>query len=336
MRHIEQMVAQSYGLSPGALRRFPDGQSTINYVDGRGLFVKVYRDADLARERAAIALSRFAAEGGLPTAPIIPTRAGELIAVGDGIALSVWRYVDGHTVEGLSAARLSAIGTVTGRLHRHLLTHPAGGAFTGPSAAARLIDIGRAEQQIDALIELNARAGGGDFTAWADTALHRQRALLPEVARLATDLPVLTSQVIHGDLATPNVLFAGDRVAALVDFRPPTPWPVIYEIARIACDPHTALSDAWLTGLAAFVTSYRAAHPQGPADDLLACVRFWICYTSVSPYPLRRLLHGRALLPNPLKAYARIRHDALQSVLERFEEAEAVVHQAVAAAAAFR
>ncbi len=87
-------------------------------------------------------------------------------------------------------------------------------------------------------------------------------------------LPPLTSQVIHGDLALPNVLFRNDEVAAVIDFRPPSPRPVAWEVSRIGCDPRTILrGDDWVPGLAGLLAAYRDENPQVPEGDLVATVR---------------------------------------------------------------
>lgn len=77
---------------------------------------------------------------------------------------------------------------------------------------------------------------------------------------------------MHGDLAAPNVLFNGDEVAAVIDFRPPKARPVAWEVSRLACTPRTVLGGAeWLRGLRGFVAAYRDVHPDARADDLVAC-----------------------------------------------------------------
>ncbi|MFK3983062.1 hypothetical protein ACI2K4_22130 [Micromonospora sp. NPDC050397] len=62
--------------------------------------------------------------------------------------------------------------------------------------------------------------------------------------------------------------------------------------------------------------AYRTAHPNVRAEDLLAVIPAWICYTASSVYPYEDLVLGQALLPEQLQTYAKDRHEALLAVME--------------------
>ncbi|MFI6763815.1 hypothetical protein ACIBF5_32300 [Micromonospora sp. NPDC050417] len=60
---------------------------------------------------------------------------------------------------------------------------------------------------------------------------------------------------------------------------------------------------------------YRTAHPNVRAEDLLAVVQAWVCYTASSVYPYEELLLGQGLLPEQLQVYARDRQEVLVAVM---------------------
>jgi len=92
-------------------------------------------------------------------------------------------------------------------------------------------------------------------------ALHsavQRRSLLSKAQAILESLPLLGMQILHGDFASPNLLMSKEKVAAVIDFQPPAPQYLVWEIARIGCDPHTIMADGdWLTGLARLLGAYR-------------------------------------------------------------------------------
>ncbi len=334
---VLKALADAYGLAGLRLERVLSGVSTVNYVanadGGGGVFVKAYLPGtDLAKERAAIALSEFAAAGRVPTAAVVRSADGEVIHEGEQVAMSVWELVAADRIEdgGLSEAQLATVGAVVGRMHRVLSVHPASspGRLAGP-----LCDVEAATRKIDRVLGVLASGTSLDegFSAWALDVLGSRRALMPRVAAMLQQLPRLTSQVVHGDLAGPNVLFRGGRVAAVIDFRPPSVRAVAWEVSRLACDPRTVLrGEEWMGGLRGLLTSYREENPDLPVDDLVGSVRAWVCYSAASIYPFDDLVDGRALLPVSLQRYAVDRHHALSVVLDRLEEIESALREVAA------
>ncbi|MEJ8640133.1 phosphotransferase [Streptomyces sp. MS2.AVA.5] len=121
----------AYGLHPADITRIPEGTATDNYaiVDqtGQRHFAKVYRTREhLDLERAAVELSKYAADGGIATALAIRTREHELIETHGRLPMSLWSYVPHtETAEGnLTGARWAAVGTAMGHLHSRLAAHP--------------------------------------------------------------------------------------------------------------------------------------------------------------------------------------------------------------------
>jgi homoserine kinase type II len=283
-----------YGIDVVSLGRIEAGTATDNYVAtgraGRRWFVKVYRDPrTLPSELKAIELAMFARAGGVPVPAVHHTLGGELVAaLTDESAVSLWDYVDDAvTSEGeLRGARWAAVGTILGRLHRCLADHPAATPTKQP--ATRLRDLKQACTNFDWLIaQYQVRSELNEVETWALQALQHRRALLPHIADILRALPELTTQIVHGDLASPNLLLRGDQVAAIIDFQPPRPRFVSWEIARIAC----------------------------ALDDLACTVAVGCAYTVSSSYPLAVPIHNPGVVHPTLQAYARARHDAALRML---------------------
>lgn len=134
-----------------------------------------------------------------------------------------------------------------------------------------------------------------------------------DVERALASLPHLTIQVLHGDVAGPNVLFKNDEVAAIVDFRPPTPGYLAWEIARLGCDPKSALdnsAESWLTGYTDLTLAYRDANPKASADDLLSSLRVGCAALLCSAFPLSVPVERPRIVDAALEAYGRVRHKA--------------------------
>jgi hypothetical protein len=93
--------------------------------------------------------------------------------------------------------------------------------------------------------------------------------------------------------------------------------------------PTVFRGEEWLRGLDGFVAASRAEHPGAPADDLLACVWAWTCYTAASIYPFDELIGGGPLLPEPMRAYARDRQRALETVMGQFKAIEDTLREAM-------
>lgn len=325
MQHQRLVAAlnASYGVDIVSLGRIEAGTATDNYVAsghaGRRWFVKVYRDAyTLPAELEAIELAMFARDCGVPVPAVYRTLDGRLAAtLTNQSAVSLWDYVDDAvTAEGeLRGARWSAVGTVLGRLHRGLAEHPAATPTKQP--ATHLRDLEQARTHFDWLIaQYQDRGESNEFEAWAVQALVHRRALLPAIAGVLETLPELTTQIVHGDLASPNLLLRGDQVAAIIDFQPPRPRFVSWEIARIACDPRTVmLSDEWKVRLPDLLASYQAENPSIGIDDLASTVAIGCAYTVSSSYPLAEPIHNPAGVNPTLQAYARARHDAALRML---------------------
>jgi Ser/Thr protein kinase RdoA (MazF antagonist) len=271
-----------YGIIPTAVDEGPAETVTRNYVtrdsDGGRWFVKAHpAGTGLDAERQALELGRLARLGRIPVPVVRQAMDGDLIAAAGGMAVTVTGSVENaETAEGgLSGARWAAVGETVGRLHRTLARHPSGPPRRVP--AQEVCDVQRGRQRLERLLARFAKKPPhvSGFPAWAQDTAARRLDALPAVAAMVEELPTsLTVQTVHGDLASPNLLLRGQRVAALIDFRPPGHRSPAWELGRIALDPRTVLAEPdWPTSLADAIAAYRTANPALPADELLAVPR---------------------------------------------------------------
>ncbi|WP_435644178.1 phosphotransferase [Streptomyces sp. H49] len=209
-----------------------------------------------------------------------------------------------------------------------LARHPAGPPR--PVAAYEVCDVARAGRRLEELLARWAATPPvpEGFAAWCARTAQQRLAALPEVAARLEKLPgSLTAQIVHGDLASPNLLLRGEAVAAVIDFRPPGHRSAAWELGRIVLDPRTVLArpDDWIPGLARAVGAYRTTNPALPAADLLAVPRVAAGYLACSVYPLSEPLNDPAAVTPALEAYGRARHEAADVLWERLDEAEEVL-----------
>ncbi|MFE8941087.1 phosphotransferase enzyme family protein [Streptomyces sp. NPDC007872] len=336
---VADTLVLAYGLHPADITRIPEGTATDNYavVDqtGRRHFAKVYRTRKhLDLERASVELSEYCADGGVATARATRTREHELIETHDGrLPMSLWSYVP-HTATaegGLRGARWAAVGTAMGRLHSRLAAHPAVAPTLEPGAA--VCDVAASRDRFEGLIHAYERRPRlGEFEAWALRAARERLAILGDVERTLASLPHLSVQILHGDTAGPNVLFKDSEVAAIVDFRPPAPGYLAWEIARLGCDPKSVLdnsAESWITGYIDFTLAYRDANPKASADDLVSSLRVGCAAMLCSAFPLSVPVERPHIVDGAMEAYGRVRHEAALMLLDRLPVIEGALRDAL-------
>jgi homoserine kinase type II len=193
-----------------------------------------------------------------------PDRTGALFSLLNGRPASLVQRIDGVPIDRPDVPHCAAVGEALGRLHlasqsyRARLTNRRGPAWWRQAA--------RAVQPF--------LADG-------------QRALLAEEIRFQTGYGKgkLPKGAIHGDLFCDNVLFAGDRVAGIIDFGFAATDFLAYDLAITANDWCLTGEDGALdTSLChALVAGYHAVRPltedertQWPTLLRAAALRFWL------------------------------------------------------------
>jgi Ser/Thr protein kinase RdoA (MazF antagonist) len=268
---IADVLARRYGLAPDHLVQLPIGQGTTNYratCAGRDVFVKNYPPGtDLAGEADAIELSALAGRHGVPVAGLLRNHAGDPIDTSSPHAVSVWEWMPGAVVTtDLTAGQARGAGATLGRIYATFATLP---ASAGPAPQAQrwlsvdLADLAATIDRLADIAEARVAAGSADpFDAQATRTLAERRDSIDEIPRLIGDLPKLTTQVLHGDYSPVNLLFDGDRLSAVIDFRLPDPFFIAYEVGRVAFYPNTvATTTDWLTTARTLIEAYVQANP---------------------------------------------------------------------------
>lgn len=335
-----QVLASRYHLTVTGIARQPIGQVTINYRaqldDGRQVFVKTYPPgARLDDERGAITLSQTALAAGVPGPRVLPSTSRDVIDTSGPLALSVWEWMPGRVVPRPSPHQLQAAGDALGRIHRTFAGLPAGpsaGRAASPAVAgwrAGLERLGPAIDQLLALIDRRFRDGIDDaFDAQARTTLLERRDLmLPLIPGLLDSIPPqLTVQLLHGDYSPVNLLFAGDHLSAVLDYQPPKPRLLAYDLGRAAFYPHTVSSgDHWPLAAEVFVAAYRDANPGVPAADVRVCGRIALLQLLTSLYGVKQHYLKPGLYQDDLDDFWLLRHRAATILLDGLDVADALL-----------
>lgn len=337
---IAEVLARRYGLAPDRLVQLPIGQGTTNYratCAGRDVFVKNYPPGtDLAREADAIELSALAGHHGVPVAGLLRNHAGDPIDTSSPHAVSVWEWVPGAVVTtDLTAGQARGAGATLGRIHATFATLP---ASAGPSPQAQswlavdLADMAATIDRLTGIAEARIAAGAADpFDAQAARTLAERRDSIDEIPRLMGDLPKLTTQVLHGDYSPVNLLFDGDRISGVIDFRPPDPFFIAYEVGRVAFYPNTvATTTDWLTTARMLIEAYVQANPTVADDDIRACARVALLQLLTSLYGVKQHYLKPGLFQNALDEFWLLRHRAVCVLLDHQADTDPLLHELIA------
>jgi homoserine kinase type II len=331
---LTSVLASAYGLPGAVLERLPIGQVTINYrarVGDQVLFVKHYQDsgAGLGAEQDAVDQTQLAgAIHQVPVASVRPSTGGETIVRQCGIAVSVWEWMPGAVVDnGLNPAQQRAAGTTLGRIHTAFADHPAG---SGPSAKLDKWlhpDIDKLEATTIKLLDIaRERAQRDEFDEQALRTLAERRAVLHRIPELLAGLPSLTRQVLHGDYSSVNLLFQGDELTAVLDFLPPDPFLIAYELGRIAFDPRTVVLDEdWIAAGVNLVGAYLETNPHVPTADVTTCARVALLQLMTSLYGIKQHYLKPGLLQEDLDQFWLLRHAAAQRLLASLSDVESAL-----------
>ncbi|MFC7640256.1 phosphotransferase [Streptosporangium lutulentum] len=123
-------------------------------------------------------------------------------------------------------------------------------------------------------------------------------------------------QVVHGDYSPVNLLFTEETLSAVLDFRPPDPFLVAYDLGRMAFYPNTVVGDAnWLDAAATLIGAYRQAHPAVAAVDVRACGRVALLQLLKSLYGVRQHYLKPGLFQADLDEFWLVRHRAVGVLL---------------------
>jgi Ser/Thr protein kinase RdoA (MazF antagonist) len=331
---VAALLRAQYGLAAADLARLDMGQGTVNYraaVPGHNdVFVKCYPPGtNLDAELEAITLTSLAARHGVPVAPLIPAAGGQAIAANGPTAISAWQWMPGSAAtNGLTAGQAEQAGSALGRIHSAFAQLP---ASSGPAPQTTRwredMDVAGLRATIGQLrVIIARRAAGGqasEFDAIADQTLAERDRDLDCVPGLLASLPGLSSQVLHGDFAPVNLLFDDGRLIAVLDFRPPDPFLIAYDLGRVAFFPTTiARGPGWPEAAHALVAAYLDSNPAVCAADVRACARVALLQLVTSLYGVKQHYLKPGLIQDDIDRFWLQRHAAVAILLDCLAEAD--------------
>ncbi len=162
-------------------------------------------------------LTRWLDGEGLPISAPVPALDGRLQVEADGVSMCLQRQVQGNLLDTADLDQVRAAGAVLARLQDALAAYP---------DADRVAALGGAPKPLSARV-----------TNWLESsAEHVPATARDTLRRLVTDAPraQLPTQLLHHDFRSANVLCAGAKVAAVIDFEETRLDHRVVELARSA------------------------------------------------------------------------------------------------------
>ena len=322
---ISDTLRRRYGLHNAQISRIQIGQGTKNYravLSNNVVFVKRYLPGtDIDEERGGIRLSELAAQAGIPVASIIPNKNGEWIDLTSDLPMSVWEWVEGSVKYKLCDEGYAEIGHALGVIHRTFAKLPESSLPAEKTIAWRQVSVSKLNSRLSnlrALVEQKVASGNeDDFDRNAKKELAERQLQLLELPNLLTDLPSLTSQVLHGDYSLANLLFNRSQISAVLDFRPPSPFMIAYELGRIAFDPRTVNNNTdWLRAADKLTRAYLEQNPCVPQNDIVYSGRVAMIQLLKSLYGVKQHYVAPGLLQYDLDEFWRMRHRAVKRLVK--------------------
>jgi homoserine kinase type II len=236
-------------------------------------------------------LTRWLDGNGLPVSPPVQSLDGRLqVEVGE-VSMGLQRVIHGDFLDVADAEQVQAAGAMLARLHHALATYPDADQVVPPEGRPK---------------PLAARV-----TDWLDSdSEHVPEAARDALRRLVADAPAdrPTTQLVHGDFRSSNVLCTGPRIAAVIDFEEARLDHCIDEVARSAVMLGTRFRD-WGPVSAEvrkmFLSGYQSVRQLTPCEatwwDVLV---LWYALALVPPdgdptgWAPSALSHLAELLPN--------------------------------------
>lgn len=277
-------VLDGFGLGKVASARVvAEGLMNQNWAvvtsDGERVFVK--RVLDVGRQQAVrqhAATWALAALGVPAAAPLALAGGGTLLDL-DGGLYAVYEWVDGSHIPGarMTAGQAAELGRVLAGLHLGLarVMEPA-----APAVRMTVTGPGKAEAAISAYTALvDGKDARDEFDEYVAVQLRKRRALLEAVRGEMPDPDLAWEPAgwVHGDFHDLNVLWDGERVAAVIDFDRVAVSPYAYEMVRSATLTFGYGDERGLARdlVAGFASGYRAVLPLTDDQVAFAADRLW-------------------------------------------------------------
>ncbi|RPJ46103.1 MAG: homoserine kinase [Betaproteobacteria bacterium] len=248
------------------LRGIPTGIENTNYfvTTSGGHYVLTLFEKLTAQELPFyLNLMAHLAEQGVPSAHPVANSAGSYLGTLNGKPAALVARLEGKDVDTPTIPQCAAVGAVLARLHR------AGQSYRST------MDNPRGPKWWKAVLPDVL-----PFLPQAEGALLQEEVRFQSLYRFS-DLP---RGAIHADLFRDNVLFAGDRVAGVIDFYFACTDVLLYDIAIAVNDWCISADGALDTARTrAFLDAYAAVRPYTPIERgawpvmlRAGALRFWV------------------------------------------------------------
>jgi homoserine kinase type II len=209
-------LGAEFGVEVAAVEPLHAGSVNSNFrlVDRAGAhyFGRIYEEQGTDGALSELRLLTELARLDVPVTEPLRTRAGPVAHV-RGKPFALYPWVDGEIFchPRVTEVHCAAVGRALAQLHLATpkVTPLAGGRFRVDDLLERLDRIERESPE------------------HRDASLHIRRRLHHYSKRRNPDVP---AGVIHGDLFRDNVLFSGDRIAALIDFESASAGPFAFDL----------------------------------------------------------------------------------------------------------
>ncbi len=183
-------------------------------IDGERVFLRLYEEQTAEGARRETDLVAWLAAQGIATPAPRARLDGSFVGLLAGKPSAVFPFVAGEMScqRGLSVARMEAVGEVLARIHR----------LTPPSLWPSRFGVEELRARLDRIAQDPAHGAlAGPLRAKLEEAWSRRD-------------PAVPRGLVHGDVFRDNVLWDGDRIAALLDFESASDGPLVYDLAVTA------------------------------------------------------------------------------------------------------
>ena len=328
--HIARSIEIHYKTKVDSLARIYKGMGTRNWLlctlEGR-FFVKEYHGtSDIQEAEDALELSKYAYQSGIPTPKIIETHSGNLLCVDGDLAFALFEHISGTTPDGaLSVDQMSEAGRILGNIHHHFKRVKT--SRTPITTEWLNFDESKKRQEIDGYLKvIEHKEIQDDFDEKTYELLIKRKELLREIPEILNRVSDLTTQVIHNDYSTKNLMFKGAELTGVIDFNPPNPFLVSYEIGRIALPPENLSLPDWKEKAIVLVEQY-CNENEVNLKDIVFAPHIWLAQLIGSTYGVKQHYTDPLELQSELDSFWFQRADAAGIILKEIENLEKIFEE---------